>query len=374
VGDELVDLEPALEVVADETGELRTALDTAKGAPLPNAAGNKLECCPLLASTPHPERGKHTPSGNFLPSSGNSNDDALAPALVAGLESRTHDLDVAGAVKGVVASAIRHLGELVDNRLALGELGRVDKVRRAKLARPLLLGRVHIHHDDLARLLRHRALDNAQPDTPRAKHGNVAALLHIGRDPRRAISRRDAASQQASAVHRRLGLHRHHADVAHDRVLAEGARAHEVQDVLAAGAEARRPVGHHALALGRADLAAQVRLARPAELALLALGRVQRHHVVAGLDRRDALADGFDDARALVSEDDGEGALRVLAGERVGVRVAHARVVDLDADFAGARREDLDVFVAELLAGAPGDGGLAGDGLAGGERVSESMT
>ncbi len=43
--------------------------------------------------------------------------------------------------------------------------------------------------------------------------------------------------------------------------------------------------------------------------------------------------------------------------------VANARVVDLDAHLVGARRENLDILVAELLARAPGDGGLAGDGL-----------
>jgi hypothetical protein len=45
-----------------------------------------------------------------------------------------------------------------------------------------------------------------------------------------------------------------------------------VQDVLAAGAEARGPVGHDALALRGADLAAEVGLVGLAELALFALG------------------------------------------------------------------------------------------------------
>lgn len=54
--------------------------------------------------------------------------------------------------------------------------------------------------------------------------------------------------------------------------------------------------------------------------------------------------------------------------------MADARVVDLDADFAGARGEDFDVLVAEVLAGAPGDGGLAGDGLVVGRGVSWLMT
>lgn len=43
--------------------------------------------------------------------------------------------------------------------------------------------------------------------------------------------------------------------------------------------------------------------------------------------------------------------------------VADARVMDLDADLVGPGRRYLDVLIAEFLAGAPGDGRLAGDGL-----------
>ena len=45
-----------------------------------------------------------------------------------------------------------------------------------------------------------------------------------------------------------------------------------MQQVLALAAEPRRAVGHDAAALRRADLAAQIRLARPAELALATFG------------------------------------------------------------------------------------------------------
>ena len=41
--------------------------------------------------------------------------------------------------------------------------------------------------------------------------------------------------------------------------------------------------------------------------------------MVADLDVGHALADRLDDARALVSQDDGEGTLGVLAGEGVGI-------------------------------------------------------
>jgi hypothetical protein len=105
-----------------------------------------------------------------------------------------------------------------------------------------------------------------------------------------------------------------------------------VEQVLALALEARGAVGHDALALGRANLAAEVRLAGFAELALLALwcaryvrprsclgdGDVlKRHDVVAGLDVCDALADGLDDTGAFVSENDGERTLRVLTRESV---------------------------------------------------------
>lgn len=43
VSDELVDLESALEVVVDKTGELRATLNTAESATLPASAGDELE-------------------------------------------------------------------------------------------------------------------------------------------------------------------------------------------------------------------------------------------------------------------------------------------------------------------------------------------
>lgn len=45
VGDELVDLERSLEVVADQVAHLRATLDATKGTALPDAASYKLECC-----------------------------------------------------------------------------------------------------------------------------------------------------------------------------------------------------------------------------------------------------------------------------------------------------------------------------------------
>lgn len=215
-----------------------------------------------------------TPGGNLLARRRDANNDALAPALVARLERRAHDARVAGAVKRVVAAAVRHLDQLLDDGL-VAELRGVDKVRGAELLRPLLLGRVDVDDDDHARLVHDGALDHRQAHAPGAEDGDVGALLDAAlarRHTRRAVARSDAAPQQARPVHGRLGLHGHDGDVGEDRVLREGRSAHEVQKVLALALEARGAVGHEALALRRADLAAEVGLARLAELALLAFG------------------------------------------------------------------------------------------------------
>jgi hypothetical protein len=44
VGDELVDLELAVQVVVNKAGKLSAALDTAEGASPPYATGDELEC------------------------------------------------------------------------------------------------------------------------------------------------------------------------------------------------------------------------------------------------------------------------------------------------------------------------------------------
>lgn len=92
---------------------------------------------------------------------------------------------------------------------------------------------------------------------------------------------------------------------------------------------------------------------------------LESHDMVAGLDVGDALADGLDDTSTLVSQDDGEGTLGIFAGQGVCVCVADTGGVDLNADLVGLGRSDLDVLDAQLLAGLPGNGSLAGDGLLG---------
>ena len=143
VSNELVDLEVALEVVGHKAGQLRAALDTTKSTALPYTASDELEWA----------------GGNLLAGGGDTDDDGLSPSLVAGLESSAHDVDVACAVKGVVATAIGHFNKLLLDALA-AELGGVDKVGRAKLLGPLFFGIVDINNDDLASLVLGSSLDD----------------------------------------------------------------------------------------------------------------------------------------------------------------------------------------------------------------------
>lgn len=85
--------------------------------------------------------------------------------------------------------------------------------------------------------------------------------------------------------------------------------------------------------------------------------------MVANLHVGDALTDRLDNTSTLVTQDNGEGTLGILAGQSIGIGMADTCVVDLDTDFVGLWGSDLNVFNGQVLAGLPGDGGLASDGL-----------
>jgi len=133
-------------------------------------------------------------------------------------------------------------------------------------------------------------------------------------------------------------------------------------DRLALIAEAGGAVGHQTLALSGANRAAEVGLARLAELALPAFGGIERNHVIADGNRRDALAHRLDDSAALVAEDAGEHALRILAGKRVRIGVAHTGGDDTDQDFASLGWGYVHFHDLQRLIGAEGNGGARLDG------------
>ena len=103
---------------------------------------------------------------------------------------------------------------------------------------------------------------------------------------------------------------------------------------------------------------AEVGLLAQAELAVAALGRVERNHMVAGLQPSHVLAHLHHDARALVAQDGGEQAFGVGTRQRVVVGVADAGGLHFDQHlvvFRGPCRSTV-----SMVSGAPalpGDGG-----------------
>ena len=167
----------------------------------------------------------------------------------------------------------------------------------------------------------------------------------------------DAAADVADLVERRVVADSRHRDFRQHGEIGEGRAAHIVVDLLPAEREARRAVGHDALALRGADRGAQIGLARQARRAGAAFRRVERDDVVALFDRGDARPDIDDDARALVTEDRRKQPFRVGAREGEFVGVANPGRLDLDQNFAGARAFELHSRHFERFAGGGCHGG-----------------
>ncbi len=97
-----------------------------------------------------------------------------------------------------------------------------------------------------------------------------------------------------------------------------------MQHLLTIDGEAARTVGHQALPLGHADGLAEIGLARRAEIALAALGRIKGNDVIADLHGRYAGTDFLDDAAAFMPEYRRERAFGILPRQRESIRMAYA--------------------------------------------------
>ena len=137
-----------------------------------------------------------------------------------------------------------------------------------------------------------------------------------GADPGRRPQRK------RGAIERGLPVDLGEPDLGDHRVLGERGRAHEVPDRLAVAGQARRAVRKIALVLHVPDGEAEADPGLPAVDALVALRGEEGDDMVAGLDERDAPADGLDHARAFVPEHRGHVAGRIRARRRVEVGVA----------------------------------------------------
>src|SRR6202000_3243916 len=124
---------------------------------------------------------------------------------------------------------------------------------------------------------------------------------HLGGVDHRADAGGDAAPDIAALVERRVLADLGHRNLRQHGKVRERRAAHVVEDRLALVAEARGAVGHHALALGGADLGAEIGLLAEAAFTLPAFRRVERDHMIARLHRGDTWSHFTNDAGALMA-------------------------------------------------------------------------
>ena len=260
-----VHAEIAAQPLVDHAGQLAPAEDAAEGRAAPHPAGDELEGT----------------GGDLLPGTGHADHGALAPALVAGLQGRAHQVDIAHGLEGVIQPAPGHLDQNVLDRLRHESFGLMHSVAPSALASGNLAV-VDVDADDLAR---HRSSPRpgSPPCRPRpgqrprrmAPFSTLAVLRTAPMPVGTAQPITDALDSGASGVdlgHRDLGQH---------GVFAERAGAHVVQDLLALVGEARGPVRHQPRALGLADGLAKVGLAGLDVGTVRVLGDVERDDMVA---------------------------------------------------------------------------------------------
>lgn len=345
VGDEVIEAEFTLHVALHIARQFAATANPAEGATAPDPAGHQLE----------------RTGADLLTRSGDADDDRLAPTLVAALQRCTHHLDVADALEGEVDAAVGQLDDHLLNRFVV--IVRVDAVGGAQLARQLELALVDVDGDDATSLGQTGADHRREADAPQPEDGDALTLFHLGGVHHGTDAGGDATTEQTDLFQRGGRVHLGDGDLRQYRVFAEGGGAHVVIDGLAIFREAGGAVRHQPLALGGADLLAEVGLAGFAEFALAALGSVERDHVIADFDAGDPFADGFDDAAPLVAENAGEDPFRIFTGEGEGIGVADAGGDDAHPHLARLRRHDLNLFDGEGLTRAPGDGGFTLDAL-----------
>ena len=83
---------------------------------------------------------------------------------------------VSRCVKRKVESTVGEFDEVILNAFAVGQLAWVDEIRRAKLACPLFLCRIHVDGDHAGRPDEIGRVDAAQADAAAAKDRNRRTL------------------------------------------------------------------------------------------------------------------------------------------------------------------------------------------------------
>lgn len=304
VGDELVNLESAGEVFFDELRDTLDAFVSSECGSLPGSSGDKLEWS----------------GADFLAGTGNADDDTHAPSFVSGLQGLTHCQHVSDALESVVQATVSQIHQMFLNRLR--DFLRVHEFSGTELLGDLELARIDVDSDDSARTSHLAAHDDSKADSSQTPDSASAAWFDPSCVQGRSISGGNTTSEQADFVQRRLFVDLADGDLSDDCVLREGRAAHEVEQLLAVAAESGCSVGHHTATLSQANLLAEVGLLVQAELALFALGSVQRNDVISSFEGGDTFSHRFDDSGSFVAQNAGEQAFRIDSRKCVSVGMA----------------------------------------------------
>src|ERR1700730_8239966 len=322
--DQFVDVDLFVHVPVDNPRHVGAAAGAAERRTLPHPTGDQLE----------------RPGLDLLPRSGDADDDRHAPATVEALERLAHEIAVTAALEAVVGTAVRETHQML-HQVPADFLG-VNEVRHPEAFCQRLAARIDIHADDLVRTDQARALDDVQSNAAQAKYHHVRAGLDLGGIDDRPDAGRDAAADVTDLLEGRVLADFGERNLRQYRVIGKSRASHVVMHHLLAHREGAGAVRLDSVGVGDADGRAQVGLARQARLALPALGRVERNHVIALPDRGDAGPHVHDDARALVPENHRKQTLRIGAGAGEFVGMAHAARADLYQHFAGLRAVQVD--------------------------------
>src|SRR5690606_22906122 len=139
--DERVDLDVAVHVLLDHARELTPPLHAAERAAPPYSPRHELK----------------RPRRDLLAGTRHADDRRLAPALMAALEGRPHQLRVADSLERVVDAAIRDVDDDFLNRAIV--ILRVDEIGGAELPRHRLLVGIDVDREDARRLGHHGPLN-----------------------------------------------------------------------------------------------------------------------------------------------------------------------------------------------------------------------
>ena len=176
------------------------------------------------------------------------------------------------------------------------------------------------------------------PKTATRSPSAIRAAFDGGPDPGQ-----HGAAEERRELERQLGVDLHRGALGDDDPLRERGDAEVVVERLAVElAEPPLAAEERPGRVGRRARLAERRAARPARLAMPACGNEGEHHVVAGRELVDALADRLDLARGLVAERHRHHP-RPRAIDHREVGVAEPGGADPDQELAGSRRVELDL-------------------------------